>query len=121
MNSIDLDKISIEELNLFARVGCTAEERSFPQRLVADIEIALDLATPAKTGNLQDTICYLSLKDAAVAFLSQTEWKLLEQLTSDLSSFILESYPSVQMVTLIIKKFVCPDAKAVSVQMTRSR
>jgi dihydroneopterin aldolase len=44
------DKISIEGLTLFARIGCTNEERSFPQQVILTAILELDTTKASNTG-----------------------------------------------------------------------
>lgn len=114
------DLIHIEELELQARIGVSAEERNAPQRLTVSVTL-----WPAATfDQLQDQLAY-SVDYAAVAarvkkIVSERSDRLLETLAASIVSDLLRSF-SVQRVRLELRKFVLPDARHVSVALTREQ
>ena len=113
------DQIHIEELEVFARVGVTENERSKPQRLTLSITV-----WPA-TGfqDLQDDIVravnYSAIAVTSCEFLRENPAKLIETSAARLAAYLLQTFP-IQKVQLELRKFVLPDAKHVSVSVTRT-
>jgi dihydroneopterin aldolase len=115
-----MDRIVIRELEVFYRVGVTDAERAAPQRLLLDLEIALDLAPAAETDELQETIDYFALTRRLLAFGNERSWKLIEKLAADVARLVLED-PRVVGVEVEVRKFVVPEARWVAVRMSRAR
>jgi FolB domain-containing protein len=113
------DQIHIEELEVFARVGVTENERANPQRLT----LSLTVWPSAGFQNLQDditsTVNYSAIAVTACDFLRANPAKLIETSATQLAAHLLRAFP-IQKVQLELRKFVLPDAKHVSVAVTRS-
>ena len=113
--------ISIHSLRTPFRIGAFDAERQFPQIVELDIELKADVYEAAKTDDLTKTIDYMAVRELILAMGQEGEWKLLEKLVSDLGQEILSHFSLVQEITIRAKKFVMPDAEAVSVSLTQSR
>jgi dihydroneopterin aldolase len=114
------DRIHIEQLEIFARVGVTENERANLQRLTLTITVWPNV----KFENLEDdiirTVNYSAICAAAREFVRDRTDKLIETVAAHLASHLLEAF-SVQKVQIELRKFVLPDAKHVSVTVTRNR
>ena len=119
MKRIGEDTIAIHGLSLFVRIGCTEEERSFPQRLSATIQVALDSTKAARSGNLTDTVCYVAIRDCLQKLVAFDSWKLLEELSEDICKSLFENFRAVRRIQLRLQKFVFPDAESVSLEIVR--
>ena len=115
-----MDQIVIQDLEVFYRVGVPDEERAEPQRLLLTLELDHDFTPAAKTDDLTKTIDYARLSCWLLAFGEGREWKLIETLAVELAEMILREFQP-QRVRLEVKKFVLPEARFVSVRITRSR
>jgi len=113
------DQIHIEQLEVFARVGVTESERANPQRLT----LSLTVWPSAGFQNLQDditsTVNYSAVAVAACDFLRGNPARLIETSATQLAAHLLQIFP-IQKVQLELRKFVLPDAKHVSVAVTRT-
>ncbi len=114
------DHIHIEQLEIFARVGVMENERANPQRLTLTITVWPN----EKLENLEDditrTVNYSGVCAAAREFVRDRADKLIETVAAHLASHLLEVFP-VQKVQIELRKFALPDAKHVSVTVTRNR
>jgi len=115
-----MSKITIVDLEVFYSVGITDEERSKPQRLLITVDMAYDFSTAAISDRIEKTINYWKVAQDLLKFGEGRSWKLLERLTSNLADFVLNEYRP-QAVMVEVKKFPIPQAKYVSVSMTKSR
>ena len=115
------DFIIIHELDARCRVGCTAEERAYPQRLVLNFRIGIDSKLAARTGELSDTVCYQTVSESVTAFLLEGEWPLLEQLGEDITKLVLEQFPAAINCDLEIRKFILPGTTCVGLEIERER
>jgi dihydroneopterin aldolase len=67
---------------------------------------------------LAETVDYHAVCQAVKALGQARRWKLIEALADDICELVLEQFrPSA--VRVAIKKFILPDARWVSVEMTR--
>ena len=119
MQSDSHDCISIEQLEVFARVGVTESERGFPQRLTLTISVWPDKSFDNLEDDIAQTANYSAICAAARDFTRDYSTKLVETLAAQLASHLLQIFP-IRKVRLELRKFVLPDAKHVSVILTRN-
>ena len=112
------DRITIEDLEVQFHVGVPDEERAKPQKLLLTIEMTHDLGPSGASDNLTQTIDYYAVYQAVKALGQARRWKLIEALADDLCELVLKKFkPSA--VRVAVKKFILPDTRWVSVEMTR--
>jgi dihydroneopterin aldolase len=114
------DHIHIEQLEIFARVGVTENERASPQRLALTITVWPAESFEQLQDDIARTVNYSAICAAAREFVRDRRDKLIETVAAHLASHLLEVFP-VQKVQIELRKFVLPDAKHVSVTVTRNR
>lgn len=115
-----MDTITIEDLELFTRVGVPDQERAMPQRLLVSLEMGLDLAPAAATDDLTRTIDYFAVSRRLIELGTTRSWKLIETLAEDVSRIVLDEFGP-REVRVTVKKFILPEARWVSVRVSRSR
>ena len=112
------DKIAIEDLEVLFHVGVPEKERSEPQKLLITIEMTLDLGPSGATDNLAETIDYYAVSQAVKTLGQARRWKLIEALADDICQLVLNDFKP-NAVRVLIKKFILPDTRWVSVEMSR--
>lgn len=115
-----MSKISIVDLEVFYCVGATEEERAKPQRLLITLDLNFDYSSAAVSDRLEKTINYFDVAQEVLKFGEGRSWKLIEKLSANIADAILARYKP-QAVTVQVKKFPIPQARWVSVSLTRSR
>lgn len=113
-------KISIVDLEVQYCVGITDQERANPQKLLLTVEMTVDLTVAAMTDRIEKTINYQKVVDELARFGSGRSWRLLEKLVSNLVDRMLTEYEP-ESVFVEAKKFVVPQARYVSVSLSRTR
>jgi len=113
-----MDKIIISDLEVFYQVGITEAERAKPQRLLVTVDIARDLKAAATSDNLAETVDYHLVCQRLLRFGEGCHWELIETVAADIAAMILEDFAAKQ-VTVEVKKFAIPQARYVSVRVTR--
>jgi dihydroneopterin aldolase len=113
-------KISIVDLAVFYRVGVPDAERAKPQRLLLTVEMDFDFSAAAKSDALRDTIDYFAVSQRLLKFGERRSWKLIEKLATDIADMVLSEFKP-QSVSVEVKKFPIPQARHVSVVVTRER
>ena len=115
-----MSQISIVDLEVLYRVGVPDAERAQPQRLLLMVEMETDFIAAAKSDSISDTIDYFTVAQRLLKFGEGREWKLIEKLASDIVDTILSEFKP-QSLSVEVKKFVIPQARYVSVKLSRRR
>ena len=113
-------KISIIDLEVFYRVGVPDAERAQPQRLLLTVEMEFDFSAAARSNDIADTIDYFAVSQRLLKFGEGRSWKLIEKLATDIANTILIEFKPAA-VTVEVKKFIIPEARHVSVSLTKRR
>jgi dihydroneopterin aldolase len=70
---------------LEVRLGCSAEERATPQAVDLDLAVRFrELPSACESDELEDTLCYAELIDAAREVCAGREFHLVERLAHEL-------------------------------------
>jgi dihydroneopterin aldolase len=113
-----MSRISIVDLEVFYRIGVPEAERAQLQRLLLTVEMESDFAAAAKSDGIADTIDYFAVSQRLLKFGDGRSWKLIEKLTADICEMILSEFHP-ESVTVEVKKFPIPQARHVSVSLTK--
>ena len=113
------DEIHIEQLAVFTRVGVPEEERAKPQKLTVSISFWPYQQTSDFADHIERTVNYSTVAEETKNFLRDQSVSLIETLAERLASHLLKSFP-IQKLTIELRKFVLPDAKYVSITVTRT-
>lgn len=112
-----MDLLTISDLELWTRIGVTAEERENEQRLLVTVEMSVDSRAAAQSDDVQKTINYFDVAEDLKS-LAKTERQTIERFAHDVADLILKKYlPKTIKVT--VKKFALPGAANVSVTIQR--
>jgi dihydroneopterin aldolase len=84
-----MDRILLNGLTFFGKHGCHAAENELGQKFVVDIELECDLYAAGQSDNLDDTIDYVAIYNAAREVLEGEPAKLLEHLAQRIADFAL--------------------------------
>ena len=101
-----MDRIVLTGLAIDAIVGVYPRERTARQRVVVDLDMAADVAGPARSGRLADALDYEALSNALRAHVEATDFELLEALAEDVAAFVRAEF-GVPWLRLTLHK---PDA-----------
>ena len=99
----ELDRLSIRDLRVRARVGVTAGERRLPQEVLVTLTLAADLAKACRSDRLRDTIDYKAIKKAVLAECEAKSYRLIERLAQRIAELALRD-PRVERVEVTIQK-----------------
>jgi 7,8-dihydroneopterin aldolase/epimerase/oxygenase len=113
------DEIRIEQLEISARIGVPEEERVTPQRLTINISFWPYQQTRDLADNIHNAVNYSVVADETKSFVRGRSVNLIETLADQVAAHLLKTFP-IQKVTVEVRKFALPDAKYVSVTVTRS-
>ena len=113
------DKIHIEQLDVFTRIGVPEEERANPQKLTVSISLWPYQEPSDLADDIERTVNYSAVAEETKNFVRDQSVSLIETLVEQLASHLLKSFP-IQKVTIELRKFALQDAKYVSVTVTRT-
>jgi len=113
------DQIHIEQLEIFARVGVPEKERATPQRLTVSITLWPKQDMRDLADQINRTVNYSAVAEEAKNFARDQSVNLIETLADRLAMHLLGSFP-IQEIRVELRKFALPDAKYVSVTVTRT-
>jgi len=115
-----LSKITIVDLEVHYCVGVTEEERAKPQRLLLTVEMNFDFSSASLSDGIEQTIDYYAVTQDLLKFGEGRSWKLLEKLAANIADLISTQYRP-RAVLVEVKKFVIPQARYVSVTLSKAQ
>lgn len=117
-----MDKIRIENLEVFANHGVFPEETKLGQKFLVSITLHMDTRNAGKTDDLSKSVNYGEVSHFATDFLRTHTYRLIETAAEQLAEAVLQTYPFVREVTIAIKKPWAPiglPLESVAVEITR--
>jgi FolB domain-containing protein len=113
------DKIHIEQLAVFTRIGVPEEERANPQKLTVSISLWPYQQTSDLADHIERAVNYSAVAEETKNFMRDQSVNLIETLADKLASHLLNRFP-IQKITIELRKFALQDTKYVSVTITRT-
>jgi 7,8-dihydroneopterin aldolase/epimerase/oxygenase len=114
-----MDKVFIEGLEIEALIGIYDWERRIRQPLSFDIEMAFDNSVPAASDDIADTLDYKAVSKRLVAFVSQSDFGLVETLAERCAALVLEEFGVAEVRLRLSKPGAVRGARAVGVEIVR--
>ena len=118
------DRIFIKGLTLHAYHGVMAHEAKVGQSFSIDLDLDIDLSSPARTDKVVDTVSYDKVAECASKAFSAQRFRLIEAAAGKVADAILAAFPRVNAVAVTIHKPHAPIAATfsdVGVTLTRKR
>ncbi len=119
----DLDKITIEGIDVLGHHGVDEAERKVGHRVIVDVDMWLDLSGAVVDDDIHKTVNYEEACKLIEQVAGQEEFLLLESLASEIGDRLLESF-DVEEVAVRVRKASLPIATrvtAVTVEIRKSR
>lgn len=93
----------LKNLQIYVNLGCSDEERDNKQLINIDLELLFpENFTASNTDDLEETICYYTLRNQIQNFCNEMKCNLIEYLAKQIYNFISENYEvSVKYLELI--------------------
>jgi len=108
------DRIHVEQLELYTRVGVTENERSAPQRITVNLTAWPRPDFDDLDDNLTRTVNYAELCREIRNLVENRSVSLIETLVSEIITRLLTQFP-LRAVEIELRKYVLPDTKYVAV------
>ncbi len=112
------DTIVIRDLEVWCHVGVSEAERANSQRLSISLKIWHDVTKAAATDDLENTVDYFAVSQRLLTFGEGRSWKLIEKLAVDVALMVRKEFGA-EKVGVEVRKFIIPQARYVSVRVTR--
>ena len=117
-----MDKIKIQNLEVFAKHGVYPEENVLGQKFVISAVLHTTTRKAGMTDELEYSINYGEVSHFIKKFVEENTWKLLERVVEQLAQALLVEYPLLWKVDLEIQKPWAPvglPLDTVSVEISR--
>ncbi len=115
-----MDKVFIEGLQVDTLIGIYDWERRIRQPLVFDVEMAFDNRIPAATDAIGDTLNYKAVSKRIIAYVSESDFGLVETLAERVAALILEEFGVAHVRLKLSKPGAVRGAHAVGVIIERA-
>lgn len=115
-----MDKVFIEALEIECVIGIYDWERTIRQKVVLDIEMAFDNRVPAASDDIAHTLDYKAVSKCLIAFVSESQFGLVETLAERCAAIILEEFGVRHLRLKLSKPGAVTGSKAVGVIIERS-
>jgi dihydroneopterin aldolase len=116
-----MDRVFIEALEIETVIGIYDWERKIRQPLLFDLEMEFDNRVPAASDAIVDTLDYKAVSKRLIAFVSASEFGLVETLAERCTELILAEFPVAALRLKLSKPGAVRGARAVGVIIERSR
>ena len=118
------DRIEVRDLRVTGTHGVLPEERDRAQPFSVDIVAWVDMEAAQQSDDLDDTVDYGALAQAAADVVGGRSYRLLEALSGRLASALLIMDPRLEAVEVTVRKLRPPlalDVGSTGVRVRRSR
>ena len=119
-----MEKIIIKSLKIRAFHGVNPEEKVDGQNFVLDITAELDAKDAKLSDDVDNTVSYAKIIKTVIAVFTEKSYNLIETVANKVGVTIMETYPRLNKVTVLLKKPEAPikaDFEYVAVEETITR
>ena len=115
----DGDTVFIRGLRADAIIGIYDWERNTRQNLILDLEMATDVSRAAASEDIIDAVDYEKISNRILAFVSDSEFQLIETLAERVAALVLEEFGVSWLCLTVHKPGAIEFADDVGVTITR--
>lgn len=98
-----MDKIFITGLSVDTIIGIYDWERTTPQTIIVDVEMATSISKAAATEDIDATLNYKEISERIESFLLDSQYQLIETMAEELATLIQTEF-GVRWLRLVIHK-----------------
>ncbi|MDF2963365.1 MAG: dienelactone hydrolase [Paenibacillus sp.] len=99
-----MDKIVMNGMQFYGYHGVFPEENKLGQRYQVDVELYLPLDKPGASDSIDDTVNYAEAYGVIKTIVEQQVFKLIEALAEHIASQLLQTYTSINEITVRVLK-----------------
>jgi dihydroneopterin aldolase len=115
------DRIFLRGLKVECIIGFIEWERRVPQTVVIDLELPVDCAHAARSDDVADTLDYKKVAKRIIAFVAESQFKLVETLAERIAGLILGEFAVPWVRVSVNKPGAIRGSRDVGVAIERSR
>lgn len=119
-----MDVIRLREVTIFPRLGVAEIEKEWVQKVSLDLELYLDLHSPAASDDVGETVDYEKVYRRIRHVSENRKFHLIESLAGEIAEDVLSRFPAVQRLRICVRKTNLPfdaNLSCVEVEMERGR
>ncbi|AJC48929.1 dihydroneopterin aldolase [Allofrancisella guangzhouensis] len=95
----------LKGIEIYVSLGCSKEEKDQKQMIKLDLELVFDENFNASnTDDLEQTICYYTLRNDIQKFCDDISCNLIEYLAKQIYQFICDKHPTIKIKYLKLTK-----------------
>ncbi len=113
--------LQLRNARLTVHLGCSQEERAYPQQLRLDLVCTLPLEECIASDDLAKTVDYRAILGTLQSYCNDQAWKLLEKCASDLCATLFAEFPRIESLTIKLEKNVLIPCDGFAVELSRFR
>ncbi len=115
------DRILLQGLTTECIIGFIDWERRVPQTVVIDLELPCDCAQAATSDSVADTVDYKVVAKRVLAWVTASEFHLIETLAHRLALLLLQEFPLAWIRIRVGKPGAIRHSRDVAVSVERTR
>ena len=115
------DKIFLEALEVECKIGIFDWERKIKQKISLDLEFPGDIRKAARRDRIEDTTDYKKIAKETIAFVSASQFFLIETLAERLAQHLLHKCKLKEIKIRLSKPGAIRSAKNVGLEIVRKR
>jgi 7,8-dihydroneopterin aldolase/epimerase/oxygenase len=115
------DRIFLRELEVECIIGFIEWERRVKQTVLIDVELPVNCRAAARVDEVEATLDYKKVAKRVIAFVSASEFKLVETLAQRLALLVLEEFGVEWICVKINKPGAIRGSRDVGVMIERTR
>ncbi len=116
-----MDTLFVTGLEIEAILGILPAERITPQRVVVDVEYALDTRAAAASGDIADTVSYATVAEAVSSWVVEGQFELVETLAETVVTRLREEFSLAWVRLRVTKPEAVANASGVGIEIERGQ
>ena len=114
-----MDRVFIEELTIFAQIGVYDWEQQIKQKLVFDLEMALDCKQAAETDDVAYCLNYAEVSQVIIDYVESKPFLLIERVAYEVADLLESRYQLQGLKIKLSKPKAVAQARNVGVLIVR--
>ena len=114
-----MDRVYIHGLTVETVIGIFDWERTIQQKVVVDLEMAVDIRASAASENIDRTVSYKDVSDRLLDFIANSNFLLVETMAEEIAALVLKEFPVPFVRLKLGKPGAVPEARDVGVIIER--
>jgi len=114
-----MDIVFIQGLRIYTIIGIHDWERTRPQSVVLDLEMATDIRPAALSENIAQALDYDAVSKRLIAFVQASQYQLLETLAEQIAQLLMAEFQVPWLRLRLSKPDAVPEARDVGLIIER--